>query len=67
MFIGFKMQIGCPHIEGIQEHFVKKLDDGRIFNFCGPCVSLIGCFFYRNIVKFKAAPPAHQRVHGFAG
>ena len=31
MLVGLEVQVGCPHVEGVQQHLVQELDDGSIF------------------------------------
>ncbi|MNV51354.1 hypothetical protein D3C71_1433990 [compost metagenome] len=67
MFVWLEMQIGCPHVESIQEHLVQKLDDRRVFDFGDACVRFFGRILYRYIVKLKVASAADQRIHRFTG
>ena len=60
------MQIRCPHIEGIQQHFVQELDDGSVF-YLGSGVCALCGFFNSDVIELKITSPADQRIHGFAG
>lgn len=55
VLIRFEMQIRCPHIKGIQQHFVQELDDGSVF-YAGSGVCAL-CGFFNNVSSNSKSPP----------
>ena len=65
------MQIRGSHIECIQQHFVQKLDNRRVFNFCCASIRFFRRIFDGDVIKSEIASTIHECVHrlarGFGG
>mgnify|MGYP006199462173 CR=1 FL=1 len=60
------MQIGCPHIECIEQHFVQELNDGGVFDLIGACINGFRNLFRNRFVKieFTASQALHRLRRG---
>ncbi len=67
MFVGLEMQVRRAHVEGVEQHFVQELDDGRVLDVrCRRVVFLLGNLVGLEVAELEIAAPA-VALHGFAG
>ena len=55
VLVRLEMQVGGPHAEGVQQHLVQELDNGRVFNIRRAGVCGFGGLLNRDVIKFEVA------------